>query len=65
MINVAVFDTKPYDCTALSAAATDLGWRFLEHRLSAETAGSGRGALAVSAGKPFLEGTVLVPGGNK
>jgi D-lactate dehydrogenase len=42
--DVAVFDTKPYDRTALSGAKSDLRWRFLENRLSAETAGSARGA---------------------
>ena len=44
MTEVAVFDTKPYDRTALSAGGSDVQWRFLEHRLSAQTAGSARGA---------------------
>lgn len=57
MTDVAVFDTKPYDRASLSAAGADLRWRFLEFRLSAESAGSG--------GKPFLEGTLLVSGRTK
>lgn len=44
MTDVAVFDTKPYDRNALSATGTGLGWRFLEYRLSADTASSARGA---------------------
>ncbi len=44
MTDVAVFDAKPYDRTALSAAGTGLGWKFLEHRLSADTASSARGS---------------------
>ena len=44
MTDVAVFDTKPYDRAALSAAGGDLRWRFLDFRLSAESASSARGA---------------------
>lgn len=44
MTEVAVFDTKPYDRASLSAAGADLRWRFLDFRLSAESAGSARGA---------------------
>ena len=40
MITTAVFDTKPYDREPLQQAAKDrsLAWRFLEYRLSVETA---------------------------
>jgi D-lactate dehydrogenase len=44
MTEVAVFDTKPYDRTSLSTAGPDLRWRFLDFRLSAESASSARGA---------------------
>lgn len=44
MADVAVFDTKPYDRTALSAGGDGLKWRFLEHRLSVDTASSARGS---------------------
>jgi D-lactate dehydrogenase len=51
MIETAVYDTKPYDRTYLEAAAKDreVGWRFHEFRLSAETAGTAAGAVAVCA----------------
>lgn len=49
MITVAVFDTKPYDREALGLASVERGiqWRFLEFRLSRETAPLAEGAQAV------------------
>jgi D-lactate dehydrogenase len=49
MITTAVFDTKPYDRDSLTRASanTDLEWRFLEFRLTRETAPLARGAPAV------------------
>jgi D-lactate dehydrogenase len=49
MITVAVFDTKPYDREALRLASVERGieWRFLEFRLSRETAPLAEGAQAV------------------
>ncbi len=49
MIEVAVFDTKPYDREYLATApgADRLAWRFHEFRLSAETVSAARGARAV------------------
>lgn len=49
MITTAVFDTKPYDREPLQQAAREhrLTWRFLEYRLSVETAPLARGAQAV------------------
>ncbi len=49
MTQAAVFDTKPYDREALLRASANLGieWRFLEHRLSAETAPSAQGFHSV------------------
>lgn len=46
---VVVFDTKPYDREHLQLASAGLPiqWRFLEWRLSAETAASAHGAAAV------------------
>ncbi|MGV3532280.1 MAG: 2-hydroxyacid dehydrogenase, partial [Chthoniobacteraceae bacterium] len=48
-IKAVVFDTKPYDREALERASTvgAVQWRFLEHRLSAETAMAASGAAAV------------------
>ena len=48
MISVAVFDTKPYDREQLQAAApaNDIQWRFLDFRLTQETAPSAKGAQA-------------------
>jgi D-lactate dehydrogenase len=48
-INVAVFDTKPYDREALQQAAADhsIGWLFLEFRLTEETAYAAKNARAV------------------
>lgn len=43
-MDIAVFDAKPYDRDALTAAGHNLKWRFLDFRLSAETAASARGA---------------------
>src|ERR1700759_4193431 len=49
MIQTVVFDTKPYDREPLQRAAAGLGikWRFMDCRLSAETAGAAHGAQAV------------------
>lgn len=49
MITIAVFDTKPYDRDPLQQAAAnrDLVWRFLDSRLSVETAPLAQGAQAV------------------
>ncbi len=49
MITTAVFDTKPYDREALQSASSNCGieWRFLEFRLTAETAPLAKGADAV------------------
>jgi len=51
MITVAVYDTKSYDREFLLAAGEGRGidWRFLEFRLSAETAAAAQGAAAVCA----------------
>lgn len=49
MIEVAVFDTKPYDREYLARAdgGARVTWRFHEFRLSAETAFAAKGAQAV------------------
>jgi len=49
MIQTVVFDTKPYDREPLqrASAGLDLEWRFMDYRLSAETAAVARGARAV------------------
>ena len=49
MITTAVFDAKPYDRESLQRASADGGprWRFLECRLSEETAPLAKGAVAV------------------
>jgi D-lactate dehydrogenase len=49
MITTAVFDTKPYDRDSLQHASggANLEWRFLEFRLSRETAALARNAPAV------------------
>jgi D-lactate dehydrogenase len=49
MLTVAVFDTKPYDREPLQRASADraIGWRFLDFRLSRETASLAKGAQAV------------------
>ena len=49
MIQTVVFDTKPYDREhlQLASAGTDIDWRFMECRLSAETAAAAQGAQAV------------------
>lgn len=49
MMRVVVFDTKPYDLEPLRSASAgiDIEWRFLEFRLSSETAAMAKGALAV------------------
>jgi len=48
VITTAVFDTKPYDREHLPAAAgSGVDWRFLDFRLTADTAPAARGAQAV------------------
>lgn len=49
MFTTAVFDTKPYDRDSLTRASahTDLDWRFLEFRLTRETAPLAQGAPAI------------------
>jgi D-lactate dehydrogenase len=49
MITAAVFDTKPYDREPLqhASAAGAIDWRFLDFRLSRETAPLAKGAQAV------------------
>lgn len=49
MVTVTVFDTKSYDREALvtAAGAAPIEWRWLEFRLSRETASLARGAAAV------------------
>ncbi|OAI57416.1 hydroxyacid dehydrogenase [Verrucomicrobiaceae bacterium SCGC AG-212-N21] len=66
MIPTVVFDTKPYDRPPLQQASTggDIEWRFMECRLSAETAPAATGARAVCifvndrADRPCLEALV-------
>ena len=63
MIQTVVFDTKPYDREPLqrASAGLDIEWRFMECRLSAETAAAAHGARAVCifvndrADRPCLE----------
>ncbi len=49
MIQTVVFDTKPYDREPLqrASAGLDIEWRFMDCRLSAETAAAAQGAQAV------------------
>ena len=49
MITAAVFDTKPYDRQALQQASANqaIEWRFLEFRLTEETASAAKNARAV------------------
>jgi D-lactate dehydrogenase len=49
MIQVTVFDTKPYDRDALDGASAGSGidWRFMDCRLTAETAHAAQGSQAV------------------
>jgi D-lactate dehydrogenase len=49
VIQTVVFDTKPYDREPLQRAsvATAIEWRFMDWRLSAETAAAAHGAQAV------------------
>jgi D-lactate dehydrogenase len=51
VITVAVFDTKPYDREALQQVSPDDGikWRFLEFRLTEDTASAAKNARAVCA----------------
>src|SRR5690242_16066867 len=51
MIEVAVYDTKPYDRRYLERAETRgrIRWRFHEFRLNGETAVTAQGAQAVCA----------------
>lgn len=66
MITVAVFDTKPYDRQYLlqAAGADQFDWRFLEFRLTPQTASAACGAQAVCAfvndqvDRPCLEALV-------
>src|SRR5215831_5164023 len=48
-LQTAVFDTKPYDRESLRRAVVngEIEWRFMDWRLSAETAASAQGAQAV------------------
>src|SRR5262245_41705851 len=50
-IAAAVFDTKPYDRQSLQQASTDHGieWRFLEFRLTEDSASAAKNARAVCA----------------
>ena len=52
MIEIAVYDTKPYDREYLAQApgAERVAWRFHEFRLSAETAPTAKGIAALKAG---------------
>jgi D-lactate dehydrogenase len=62
-LQTAVFDTKPYDRESLQRANSngDVEWRFMDWRLSAETAASAQGVRAVcifvndGADRPCLE----------
>jgi len=49
MITTAVFDTKPYDREQFQRTSANSGieWRFLEFRLTKETAATAKGAQAV------------------
>jgi D-lactate dehydrogenase len=49
MNRIVVFDTKPYDREPLqrASAGLDIEWRFMDCRLSAETAAAAHGARAV------------------
>ena len=49
MIQTVVFDTKPYDREALQSASAglDIEWRFMDFRLTTETAVAAQGAQAV------------------
>ena len=49
VINVAVFDTKPYDREALEQASANHGieWHFLDFRLTADTTDAAKNARAV------------------
>jgi D-lactate dehydrogenase len=63
MLQAIVFDTKPYDRAPLerASAGTAIEWRFMDCRLSTETATAARGAQAVCifvndrADRPCLE----------
>ncbi len=63
MILTAVFDTKPYDREPLqrASAGSEIEWRFMDCRLSVETAAAAHGAQAVCifvndrADRPCLE----------
>jgi D-lactate dehydrogenase len=48
-LQTAVFDTKPYDRESLQRAASssEIEWRFMDWRLSAETAAAAQGARAI------------------
>ena len=63
MLQAVVFDTKPYDREPLlhASAGLDIEWRFVDYRLSADTATVARGAQAICifvndcADRPCLE----------
>lgn len=63
MVQAVVFDTKPYDREPLqrASAGLEIEWRFMDYRLSAETAAVARGARAICifvndcADRPCLE----------
>lgn len=65
MIEVAVYDTKPYDREYFGPKAGDkkIRWRFHEFRLSTEIAETARvtaeNILKLESGGPFLQGTTL------
>jgi len=48
-LQTAVFDTKPYDRESLQRASSssEIEWRFMDWRLSAETAAAAQGARAI------------------
>jgi D-lactate dehydrogenase len=48
-LQAAVFDTKPYERESLQRAASssEIEWRFMDWRLSAETAAAAQGARAI------------------
>lgn len=47
MLEVAVYDTKPYDKEYLEAANKNIAWRFFDFRLSAASADTAKGAQAI------------------
>jgi D-lactate dehydrogenase len=47
MIEICVYDTKSYDRQYLSQASREFSWRFLDFRLTAETASTAKGSPIV------------------